>query len=288
MQDTYQTYTPGRQASLIPIDRISLRQEQAFTGRDSASIRDLAASIRRDGLIQPITVRRQADGHYIVVNGNRRLLACRLCGMEQIEAVVLSGDAQADAVRRLIDELASGQLDELAQAEAIHRLCVQGSMARSTLARRMGCTEQQLDERLSLMQLSEPLRTLLASHRMPVRMAYALLRIPQEEKRMAIARQAIRQALSVADVELLVSSSLRPPVQPRPQPRTITVVRDERLYLNAIRTLISQMQEAGLQAELQEHSLGAELELTIRVPVPRRRRVQRHAHPSAMTALRLH
>lgn len=357
MQQSYRAMNSSQQVSLIPIEQIVLRQDPSVAGDEGMSIRALAASIRKDGLIQPITVRPRTDGRYIVVSGNRRLLACRMCGFSRIEAVVLPGDAQSDAVRQLMDLLFSGALDYLDEAEAIHRLCVQGSMEQSVLARRLGIPESTVAQRLQLMQLSAPLRSLLQNHHMPSHIAYALLNVPDEDTRMAIARQAARQHLSIADVDLLISSALRHPsdaAQPIMQPdqaqaeashspttplqplaaayaaqtnqlvtpsvldvpaaaaasktdlpladaeqpsapaqekasadqqdaalhgRTISVMRDERLYLNAIRALVSQMQEAGLHAQIAETSYGSSVEMTIQLPMTRHRRSDKYRMP---------
>lgn len=351
MQQPYQPVTSHHQVSLIPIEQIVLRQEQPFAGDDGASIRQLAASIRRDGLIQPITVHPRTDGRYTIVSGNRRLLACRMCGYSHIEAVVLPGDPQSDAVRQMMDMLFSGAMHYLDEAEAIHRLCVVGNMSTAVLARRLGVPEGAIHQRLQLMQLSAPLRSLIQNHHMPSQVAYALLTVPDEDTRMSIARQAARQHLSVVDVDLLISSAIRrtqdaastqpvpttnsepdAPKQESPalQPlsavyqeqisqkdvpsdtaapcaqqtetaldndtkpiddtsaeaahgRTISVMRDERLYLNAIRALVNQMQDAGVNAELDEISYGSRVELTIHMPMTRHRRAEKYHMTAAQS-----
>ena len=89
---------------------------------------------------------------------------------------------------------------------------------------------------------------------------------------MAIARQAVAQRLYVRDVELLVTAAIaRLPVPPPTGGRMISLMRDHRLYLNAIQAIIAQMQEAGLAPEVRQTRFGDYAELTIRVPVRKRR-----------------
>ena len=89
---------------------------------------------------------------------------------------------------------------------------------------------------------------------------------------MSIALQAAREHLTVRDVELLVAAAqTKLPVPPVPGGRTITLMRDHRLYLNAIRAIAAQMEEAGLNAQMTERTLPDAVEVTLRLPTRRRR-----------------
>ncbi len=92
MQGRQQTSQCAQQVCWVPVERI-VTQQGRVSHEDSASLNELAESIRRDGLIQPITVRPMLGGRFEIVSGNRRSLACRMLGMTHIDAVILASES---------------------------------------------------------------------------------------------------------------------------------------------------------------------------------------------------
>ena len=273
--DPYRAEGCAQQVCWLPVERISPRPSLEAEASDGMPLSELTESIRCHGLIQPITVQRAPGGRYVVVSGNRRLMACRLAGLTHVDAVVLAGVAREQDARPLLEAVLSGRLHYLEEAEALRRLQDDFGLSREEMARYLGCTAATVGQRLRLTELDEELRRFLMEHGLSERYARALLKLPDRRGRMAIARQAVREGLCVRDVELMVSSALaRLPVPPVAGGRTIALVRDHRLYLNAIRAIVAQMREAGIDAEATERSLSDCVELTLRLPT-RRRRVQR-------------
>lgn len=264
----------AQQVCWLPLERIAPRTSMLFAREDSASLTEMCESIRRDGLIHPITVRRSGDGRYTIVAGNRRYMACRMLGMTHIDAVVLPGIAQDEGVQEVLTLLSSRHLHYLEEARALADLTERG-LSREELARHLGVTPATVREKLRLMELDEPLRILMMEEGLPERMTRALLRLPDNRARMTIALRAAREHLSVRDVELLVTSAqTHLPVPPPPGGRTITLMRDHRLYLNAIRAIAAQMKEAGMAAQITERTLPDAVEVTLHLPTRRRRRSQ--------------
>lgn len=265
----------GQQVCWLPLERISPRPSMCMEPTDGMTLMELADSIRQQGLIQPITVRATRNGRYVVVSGNRRLMACRMAGMTHVDAVVLAGIVGDQAADTLLDGLLSGRMHYLEAATALQRLLAQG-YSRDELARLLGSTAATVAQRARLAELDEETKSFLLEQGMPERYARALLRLPDRRARMSIARQAAREKLCVRDVELLVTSAqAHLPVPPAPGRRTIALMRDHRLYLNAIRSIVAQMQETGIQATAEERNLDGSVEITLRLPTRRRRAVQR-------------
>ena len=127
-----------------------------------------------------------------------------------------------------------------------------------------------------LVQISDtytfcPLYFSFIRHQLSERHARALLPLPDANARMRIARQAAVKQLTVRQTEEMVHKALqRLPVAPQGR-RIISLVRDQRLYLNAIRSIVAQMQEAGIDATAQERTLEGSVELTLRLPTRRGR-----------------
>lgn len=265
----------GEQVCWLPLERISPRPSVCMETTDSLSLMELADSIRQHGLIQPITVRAAQNGRYVIVSGNRRLMACRMAGMTHVDAVVLAGVATDQTADTLLEGLLSGRLHYLEEGAALQRLLAQG-YSRDELARLLGSTAATVAQRARLAELDEETRSFLLEQGMPERYARALLKLPDRRARLNIARQAAREKLCVRDVELLVTSAqAHLPVPPAPGRRTIALMRDHRLYLNAIRSIVAQMQETGIQATAEERSLDGSVEITLRMPTRCRRAARR-------------
>lgn len=277
MDEVMQYGSPGAQRSMqqlcfLPVDRISPRQTCSLSQEDASSLSALAESIRAGGLMRPITVQKTGDGRYTVVSGNRRLMACRMLGMTYVDAVVLwSGPRELNAPG-LMQSLMSGRLHYLEQARALQALNLVHGLSREDIARSLGASAEQITSLIHLTALDEELQVFLMEESVPERIAQALLRVPDREARMRIARQAARQRLSVRDVEAMVSSALtRLPIREQGGGRTIRRMRDHRLYLNAIREIIAQMQEAGVEASVSERQAADRIELTLTMSTRRRR-----------------
>lgn len=273
MLDHPQGFSGAQQVCWLPLDRITPRVAQPFSREEGESMAELCASIRRDGLISPITVQRMAGGGFMVVSGNRRYLACRMLGLSHIDAVVVPGMAAEDSLREMVDALLSRQLHYLEEGRVIQRVLDSGLMGREALARHMGVTSATLREKLRCNDLQEDLRILLMEQNLPEGIARALLRLPDHAARMRIALKAARERLSIREVEVLVASAQhRLPAPPMPGGKTIALVRDHRLYLNAIRAIAAQMKEAGLDGQMTERTLPDAVEVTLRLPTRCRRR----------------
>ena len=261
-----------QQVCWLSVDSISPRATCQLGREDSVSLADLAGSIRVHGLMKPITVQRVGNGRFTVVSGNRRLMACRMLGMTHIDAVVLRPGPQTQSAQQLMDALLSGRLHYLEQAHALQALSNVYGCSRDELARAMGTTAAAVSARIHLVALDEELQVFLMEEGVSERIAQALLRLPDREARMLIARKAAAQGLSIREVEALVSSAMnRLPVPPLPGGRTIYRMRDHRLYLNAIRSIVAQMREAGVEVAAEERQTADRVELTLTISTRRRR-----------------
>jgi len=260
------------QVCWLPLERIAPRPSLGLGDTGSMTLMELVDSIRQQGLIQPITVQATRSGRYVVVSGNRRLMACRMAGMTHVDAVVLPGVAPDQAAQALLESIMVGGLHYLEEATALKTLLERHSFTREELARLLGMTAAGVAQRVRLAELDADLQGYLVEQGMPEQYARALAKLPDRRARMAIARQITREKLCVRDVELLVQSAqTRLPVPPVTGRRTIALMRDHRLYLNAIRSIVAQMQEAGIDATAQERTLEGSVELTLRLPTRRGR-----------------
>lgn len=276
MKHRRNTQVCGEQVCWLPLEKIMPRPSVSMEAEDGMTLMELVDSIRRQGLVQPITVQATRTGRYVIVSGNRRFMACRMAGMTHVDAVVLEGVAPDQAAQSLVESILSGSMHYLDEGSAMKQLLEQHGFTRDELARMLGITAAMVVQKLHLAELDAELKAFLLENGMPERYARALVKLPDRRARLAIARQAVREKLCIRDVELLVSSArTRLPVPQIPGRRTIALMRDHRLYLNAIRSIVAQMQEAGIEATSIERALEGSVEVTLHLPTRRSRAAAR-------------
>lgn len=254
----------GRQVCWLSMGDIRPNPAQPRKEFNEMKLMELASSIRQHGLLQPITVR-AVRGGYEIVMGERRFRACQLLGFSHIDAFILPATGEQSACLALIENLQRENLHYLEEAEAYAEL-IRGGMTQDLLARRLGKSVSGVSNKLRLLKLEPELRRYLLEEDLSERHARALLSLPDAAGRMRIARAAAEKHLTVRETEGLIrKAQKRLPVPPAPR-KVITLVRDHRLYVNAIKSVVAQMQESGADASCTVSENDAWVEMTVRLP----------------------
>lgn len=251
----------GRQLCWLPLDSIQPNRMQPRQDFDTLEIMELAASIRQSGLLQPVTVRPCATGYELIM-GERRYRACKLLGHTHIEAFVLPADDAESALLALVENVQRQDLHFFEEAQAYDRLIRQG-MRQDTLARMLGKSVPAISNRLRLLRLEPEVREAIMENGLSERHARALLPLPGREARLRIVTRAGMEKLSVQKTEQLVARALERLPVPAPPRRVISLARDPRLYLNAIRGIVDQMRETGMAAEYQVNEFDSAVEVRV-------------------------
>jgi ParB family chromosome partitioning protein len=179
---------------------------------DEESLEELAASIKAQGLMQPIVVRPRAQGGYELIAGERRWRAARIAGMNRIPALVRDvSDAEASAMA-LIENIQREDLNPLEEATALQRLKEEFQLTQQQVADAVGKSRVAVTNTLRLLNLCQPVRELLSAGEIEMGHARALLTLePLDQERLA--RVVASKQLSVRATEALVRSRQQP--QPR-------------------------------------------------------------------------
>lgn len=254
----------GRQACWLPINEIWPNPQQPRKEFDDYALMELASSIRQYGLLQPITVR-AVEGGYEIVMGERRYRACRMLGFTHMDAFILPSSQEECEILAIIENIQRENLHYFEEAEAYARLMKQG-MNQEMLARRLGKSASMVANKLRLLKLDDELRRFLFEQGLTERHARALLSLPDAAGRMRIARQAAQHHLTVKETENLVQRSQKRLPVPSGGRKVINVVRDHRLYLNAIKSVIAQMKESGMEPRMKTEENDHFMDIHILIP----------------------
>ena len=191
----------------IALEKIRSGRYQPRTRMDEASLEELAASIKSQGVMQPILVRPLDGGRYEIIAGERRWLAARRAGLDEIPALVRDVPDQATLALALIENIQREDLNPLEEAQGIKRLIDEFGLTHEAAAQAIGRSRSAVTNLLRLTQLAPPVQSLLLAGKLDMGHARALLALPLPEQGAAAARVA-DQGLSVREAERLVQTAL--------------------------------------------------------------------------------
>ena len=187
----------------IPVDALQANPRQPRTVFDEESLAELTFSITEIGLLQPVVVRRTADG-YELIAGERRLRACQEAGMSTIPAIIRTTDDTEMLREALLENLHRADLNPLEEAAAYSQMLADFGCTQEELATRIGRSRPQVTNTLRLLKLPTSVQTKVAAGVISAGHARALLSLDSPEQMEAMAQRIVSEGLSVRSVEELV------------------------------------------------------------------------------------
>ncbi len=255
---------PDMQLMMLPIDCIRPNPYQPRRSFDEESLAELTESIRQAGLIQPLVVRKTMRGFELIA-GERRLRACRKLGMREIPCVVQSFTAEVDsALMALIENVQREDLHFLEEAECYRELLKTCFITQEQLAAQLGKSQSFLANKLRLLRLSPAVRRAMLDAGLTERHARALLRLSDEKLQLELIARIAEKHLNVKDTERLVDRTIASVSAP-PRPKLLRLLRDYRLFLNAVKSGAEQLRDTGLKVELIQTDLEDGVDMLVRV-----------------------
>ena len=198
--------TKSETKTTIKISRISPRGDQPRKNFDENALQMLADSIREHGVIQPIAVRELGvlDDNYEIIAGERRWRAAKMAGLDEIPAVILTGDDLKIAEMALIENVQRKDLNPREEAMAYKALIERFGLKQEEVARQAGKSRSAVANMLRLLELPDEVLTLVQDEKLSMGHARAILGLMQEEKMLPLAEMTVEKELSVREVEALV------------------------------------------------------------------------------------
>jgi ParB family chromosome partitioning protein len=197
--------------SQLPLAQLQAGKYQPRTRMDEGALAELAASIKTQGIMQPVLVRPvgQENGQikYEIIAGERRFRAAQLAGLEQIPVLVRDVDDQAAAAMALIENIQREDLNPLEEAQGIHRLIADFSFTHEQAATAVGRSRSAVSNLLRLMNLAQPVQTMLMAGDIDMGHARALLAVDGASQ-ITLASQVVAKRLSVRETEKLVTRAV--------------------------------------------------------------------------------
>jgi ParB family chromosome partitioning protein len=193
----------------VPLDRIVPNRYQPRRTFDSDELAQLAESVKRNGVLQPVLVRRKADGYFELIAGERRYRAAKSAGLTSIPAVVRNSSDEQSMELALIENLQREDLNPIEEARAYHRLVTEFGLTQESLAQRFGKDRSSVANSLRMLHLPNEIQSLVESLKISMGHAKVLLGLSRPELQVKLAKRVIEGQLSVRQTEQLIASELR-------------------------------------------------------------------------------
>ena len=212
----------GNHISEVSISEIETNPYQPRTEFDQVALNELAESIRVQGLIQPITVREQAPGHYQLISGERRLRASKLAGLTHIPAYIRSADNQQMLEMALIENIQRENLNAIEVALSFQMMIDECKLKPEQLGDRVGKNRSTVANYLRLLKLPPVIQASIRDGKISMGHARALIGVEEQDKQLFLHQEIIDKGLSVRKIEELVRGIHHVQVKPRAKPAADT------------------------------------------------------------------
>ncbi|MDO8315315.1 MAG: ParB/RepB/Spo0J family partition protein [Rugosibacter sp.] len=203
----------GQRQDVLSVSALRPGKYQPRTRMDPGSLEELAASIKAQGLIQPISVRPvvyEGQACYEIIAGERRWRAAQIAGLNEVPVLIRDIPDDAALAMSLIENIQREDLNPLEEAAGIQRLIDEFEMTHQQAADALGRSRSAATNLLRLLQLAKPVQDMLMAGDIEMGHARALLALPKLEQS-RIAATLVEKRLSVRDTERLVARELNPP-----------------------------------------------------------------------------
>ena len=194
--------TEGVSVTQIPLDDLTPGQFQPRTKMHKSTLEELSQSIKEQGILQPLVVRRLASGRFEIVVGERRWRAAQLAGINSVPAIIRDWNNEETAKIALIENLQREDLNALDQAKGLFRLQREFNLSQEQLGASLGKSRSTITNLLRLLSLSTEVQELLQEGKIEMGHARALLTL-NENDQLDCAMRVVSESLSVRECEVI-------------------------------------------------------------------------------------
>lgn len=212
----------------VPLENIELNPYQPRTDFDEEALNDLAASIKEQGVIQPVTLRKTNDNKLQLIAGERRLKASKMAGLSDIPAYIIAADEGAMLEMAIVENIQRENLNPIEIALGYKQLLDNNNFTQEMLSEKLGKSRSSITNSLRLLKLPGEIQIGLRQEQISTGHAKALLALDDIHTQLDLFQDIIAQDLSVREVEEIVRNiSEKEQDQPKPKKKTGVTNKDD-------------------------------------------------------------
>lgn len=216
----------------ISIDEISPNPWQPRRDFDEESLNALASSIRENGLIQPVVVRKKKDGTYELAAGERRWRAAKMAGLTVIPAISKEYDDRSMAEMALVENLQRKDLSPVDEGMAYQKLMDEYGLTQEGISKKVGKSRPYVANMVRLLDLPEEVKDFLSKGQLTAGQARPLLGLESDAEKVQLARRIVKEGLSARKVEDIIREGKKPKKKEDPPAAAFMKAVEEKLGLS--------------------------------------------------------
>ena len=248
---------------LININEIKTNRYQPRIVFDDGALGELALSIKHNGLLQPIVVRKSDIG-YEIIAGERRYRACKLNGLEEVPCIVKEADELQSAELALIENIQRQDLSAIEEANAYVALMRTSEMTQEQLAKKIGKSQASVANKIRLLQLPDKIQEKVSGGALTERHARALLGLSEDEQKKVL-KVIETKGLTVQKTEEFIKK-MKEPKEKKSKTTIHGASKQIRLAINTIDEAVKMINEAGITAVMECFDDDKEVRVVIKMP----------------------
>ncbi|MBZ0113237.1 MAG: ParB/RepB/Spo0J family partition protein [Thermoanaerobaculia bacterium] len=238
----------------LPVEALTPNENQPRRDFDEASLAELSASIKSQGLVQPIVVTPRPGGQYLIVAGERRWRASKLAGLESVPVVELAvSDDRHLLELALVENLQREDLNPIEEAQAYRSLSDDFGLSQGQLAERVGKARSTVANSLRLLNLPEAVLTHLRNGELTAGQARPLLGLDSASAQIAMARRAVAEGWTARELERRSSKPETERSKPTQPPRDVHDAAAEEAMTRRLQTKVVLRRRSGGKGEIRIH-----------------------------------
>jgi ParB family chromosome partitioning protein len=215
----------GEDVIRLEIEKIIPNQHQPRKIFKDEALKELSASIKEKGVLQPVIVSRVGDGTFRLIAGERRWRAATLAGLKKIPALIKDVSSQDAIEIALIENIQREELNAVETAEAFNRLLKEFNLTQEDISQRVGKDRATIANYLRILRLPDEIKAFINNDSISIGHAKALLTLENRQKQIEAAKEIIKKGLSVREAEALCKR-LSQPVKPKKKKEKLPEVAD--------------------------------------------------------------
>lgn len=263
-------YSYGKELAMTDIIEIQTQKllpnpyqpRRQFESEDMLS---LAESIKENGVLQPLLIRRINNSAYFeIIAGERRLRASILAGVETVPCIELECDYESSAVYSILENVQRCDLSFFEEATAVAQLMNHFGMTQNEIAKKLGKSQSALSNKLRLLKLPVDVRYFIDKEGLTERHARALLKLESEKDIWSVLNVIKQRGLNVAQTERYIESLTDKHIKPKRN--VVTIFKDVRIFVNTVNKAIETMKQSGIDAESNKTETDDYIEFVVKIP----------------------
>ena len=249
----------------VPIGMIRTNKQQPRQCFREEQLIELRDSIREFGILQPLILKKQVNGEFLLIAGERRLRAASMAGLDKVPAIVKDATEEEIGLIALVENIQRENLGYIEEARAYQRLMEKYGINQVALAEKLGKNQSTISNKIRILSLPEDLQEFLVENKLTERHARALLKVEEDRERRIIADKVVRHGFNVRQTEKLVEEYLTGKEIKNREKNKIRHI-SYKLYLNTLKKTFHDMDLKEKGATFEQADEGDNLKITITIP----------------------